>query len=481
MLEYEDIQGYVLSGYAHKIYSRFLFCQIAHPAQAQAWMQRLIPMLTSARKRAPSEPKPPVGVNLAFSVQGLRALGLGPEPLQTFSREFTGGPSFTESANPMATRACSELLGDTDESAPNHWDFGGPRNNTIHLILLLFGSTEAALESITTQAWGTSNGLTEIYRQHSNRSGDREAFGFHDGISQPAIEGSHVPVKPGQSIIKAGEFLLGYPNEYDQFTPSPWVPASLDPTRRLPPLSEDPSRHDLGRNGTYIAVRKLAQDIDGFWGFCREQARRPDGTIDEERQQWLASKMIGRWPSGAPMALCPLKDDPALGADPHRNNLFLYADDPGGLKCPVGAHLRRGNPRDHLPPDDAKTSLKVVNRHRLLRRGRPYNDDHGQEKGLMFMAINADISRQFEFVQQTWINSPKFGGLQDNKDPVLSDPQLLDVAEGGPTQSVMTIPDQPLRQRLHGLKRFVVVKGGGYFFMPGIRALHYLSEQPLPT
>lgn len=473
MLEFDDIQAYIISGYSHKKYSCFFFYEITDDARARSWIREVTPQITHARKRDAGESKQETGLNLAFTAGGLARLGLAAKTIAGFPREFSGGDGYEADANPMAERSSSELLQDVGDSAPEHWQFGGPNTSPVHVLLMLFGTTEERLATLTQKvAVGEEHGLREIYQQHSNRVGDREAFGFHDGISQPGIEGSYIPPKPGQDVVKAGEFILGYTNEYDMLPPSPTLAAKDDPENVLSTL--DDGQKDLGRNGTYLAVRKLHQNVQNFWAFCKEKTANPDGSENSEKKTWLASKMIGRWPSGAPTALAPDKDDPALGKDPQRNNDFLYSDDPSGLKCPMGSHLRRGNPRDDLPPDSRETSLRVTSRHRIIRRGRPYNDNEGKEQGLMFMAVNADIQRQFEFITQTWINSPKFGQMYVNKDPILSDPQLLDPATNGPTESTMVVPAEPVRQRFHGLQRFVEVRGGGYFFMPGLRALRYL-------
>jgi Dyp-type peroxidase family len=479
MLEFDDIQAYIITGYGHKKLSCFLFYEITDAARAKKWLGKLLPRITHARKRDAGEAKAELGVNIIFSAGGLAALGLDDKTLSSFPREFTGGDGYRSGANPMALSASSDLLEDWGDSAPENWHFGGPKTPPAHLVLLLFGTTEDVLCKLMDETAGKAeDGLREVYKQHSNRLGDREAFGFKDGISQPGIEGSYVRTEPGETTVKAGEFILGYKDGYDMLPPSPTVAVANDPANLLPPLTE--GQKDLGRNGTFVAVRKLRQKVDAFWGFCTDKTRNPDGSENADKKTFLAAKMIGRWPSGAPIALAPDKDNPALGADSKRNNNFVYSNDPGGMKCPMGSHLRRGNPRDDLPPDDVKTSATVSDRHRIIRRGRPYNGQDGEEQGLMFMALNADIQRQFEFVMQTWINSPKFGHLYENKDPILSDPKLLDPAPGGPTQSVMVIPAEPVRQRISGLQRFVDVRGGGYFFMPGLRALRFLASSPSP-
>ena len=192
-------------------------------------------------------------------------------------------------------------------------------------------------------------------------------------------------------------------------------------------------------------------------------------------------------------------DDCELGKDVQRNNDFLYLqkdadgkDDAEGFRCPVGSHVRRSNPRDTLQPNPTR-SLVIANRHRILRRGRPYAENpatpgtentKGKEVGLIFIAINADIQRQFEFIQQTWINSPKFNGLYDNKDPIVGNNNEASDSEdstnnpgmgNGDAKGSLTIQRYPVRLRVQGIPRFVEVRGGGYFFLPSLQALHFLA------
>jgi len=188
----------------------------------------------------------------------------------------------------------------------------------------------------------------------------------------------------------------------------------------------------------------------------------------------LAAKLIGRWPSGAPLVKYPDADPNAGTGRLNHENDFGYSQlDSAGLACPIGAHIRRANPRDSLGPTP-KAALVSANRHRLLRRGRSYGErladplvDDGKKRGLYFICFNGDLERQFEFVQQTWLGSPVFGGLYGETDSIIGTQPL-----GGGT---MTIPREPVRQRVHGLSRFVTVRGGAYFFLPGVRALKYLA------
>jgi Dyp-type peroxidase family len=294
-----------------------------------------------------------------------------------------------------------------------------------------------------------------------------EPFGFRDGISQPLIAELEPPGQPGSLLhtVRAGEFVLGYQNQYGQIAESPTVAAADDPGRVLP-RTGDPELADLGRNGSYLVLRQLGQDVDGFRRFV-DQASRGDGPADPDASTRLAAKMVGRWTNGAPLTRAP--DHPV--DDLSDANDFGYADDDAaGLGCPVGAHIRRANPRDALDPDTGPDqSIRSVNRHRLLRRGRAYHDSSDpSERGIHFMCLNANIARQFEFVQHTWLNNPKFAGLYDDTDP------LVAIHQGDAGRS-FTVQARPFRQRVTGLPPFVTVKGGAYFFLPGLRALRFLA------
>jgi Dyp-type peroxidase family len=230
---------------------------------------------------------------------------------------------------------------------------------------------------------------------------------------------------------------------------------------------------DFGRNGSYLVFRKLEQDVVGFRQYFRDQFDSP------AMQQLMAAKVVGRWPSGAPLTLAP-DQDPLWDQDPTNDwlgdsNRFTYhPDDPEGFRCPFSAHIRRTNPRDSLGSDPAESTISS-RRRRLLRRGAIYGDrlpdgiferDH-QPRGLLFFCINANIRRQFEFVQQTWVNNPTFNGLYNERDPLMgNNPDGSDRA--------MTIPQSPLCKTL-GLPNFVTLKGGAYFFLPSLSALNFLA------
>jgi len=244
-----------------------------------------------------------------------------------------------------------------------------------------------------------------------------EHFGFTDGISQPIIEGLG-KTEPAADVIKAGEFLLGHPNEYDLYTSRPTLAPSADPRNHLASAVDQPSRKDLGRNGSYLVFRQLEQDVQGFRKYLEQKTKAADGTGQPAEALAFAARMLGRWQGGASLVRSPDKDDPALAAF---NSFSYQKEDPYGLRCPFGSHVRRSNPRDSLDPNPGSAeSVAIGKRHRLLRRGREYGaplpGDGGPAgaehdgRGLHFLCLNGNIARQFEFIQSTWINNPVFNG-----------------------------------------------------------------------
>lgn len=229
-------------------------------------------------------------------------------------------------------------------------------------------------------------------------------------------------------------------------------------------LPAAPAPAALSTNGSFLVYRKLHQNVAAFRRQLAEAARSYPGG-----EGLLAAKIVGRWRDGTPLALSPERPDPALAGDEHRNNAFSYGDDPDGLACPIGAHIRRVNPRAGLPFDG-----KLVNRHRIVRRGIPYGeplpaeaDDDGEDRGVIFMCLQASIARQFEFVQSQWLNGGNVFGLGEDQD------LLLGPQDGKPPNK-MTVPgDSPFL--LGPLERVVTVKGGEYFFVPGINGLQFIA------
>jgi Dyp-type peroxidase family len=434
-LELEDIQSGVLRPRPNPYAATYIVLRIDDARQGREALRRLADVVTSAGAAETSGRD--TFVSVALTYEGLRALGVPPASLESFAWEFRQG---------MAARATA--LHDTGESAPEHWEapFGTPQ---VHLILVGVAPDEARLEAAIArgrQALADLPGVAPVWRQDCRAPPDhKEPFGFRDGISHPSIEGSGVPgSNPHDPPLKAGELVLGYEDELGAIAPAP-EPAAL------------------GRNGTYVVFRKLHQRVAAFRRYLRDNAKDP---ADEEL---LAAKMMGRWRSGAPLALCPLHDDPELGADDGRNNAFLYReDDAVGYKTPPGSHARRCNPRD-------AAVAGVPRLHRMIRRGTAYGpllpegilDDDGADRGLMFAFVGAHLKRQFEFVQSEWMNGGDFLGLGDAIDPVAG------AASG---DGACSIPNRPIPRRLRNLARFVVTRGGEYGFMPSLSGLRWLSE-----
>lgn len=435
-LNYEDIQGIVLQERPTPYVGTYVLLSINQQSDGKVMLQRLVNEVTSAGQW--DNPHQGAWVNVGFTYHGLQKLGLPQHSLDSFDKEFRQG---------MAARAAK--LGDVNESSPEHWE-DPLGTDKVDVALALFAPTLEALihaEEAARRIHSELSGVSVIYRLEVGMNPDgRTHLGFMDGISNPRIEGNHIPNAVGrESEIKAGEFLFGYLNEYGNITQGP-LPA------------------ELGRNGSYLSFRKLHMRVASFRRYLREHA---DTQAEEDL---LAAKMVGRWPSGAPLSLAPDAEDPALGDDVNRRNAFSYADDPKGFKCPVSSHIRRAFPRDSL-----QDSVVNVNIHRLLRRSTMYGpvlpkgvlEDDGQDRGLIFAGICSSLARQFEFIKTDWMNGGNFAGMSTEKDPITGK------NEG---EGMFTIPDKPLRRRMKELPSFSVTKGGEYFFVPSMTALRWMAE-----
>jgi Dyp-type peroxidase family len=434
MLELDDIQSGVLRPRPTPYVATYIALRIDDRQAGRELMQRISNAVTSAAN--PESPLADTWVSAALSYQGLKALGVPEESLSSLSWEFRQG---------MAARA--KELGDVGESDPQNWE--QPLGSSdVHVIIVAVSPDAERLEAAVARAretYQTMTGIEAIWRQNCHAlPNETEPFGFRDGISHPAIEGSGIAgSNPHELPLKAGEFVLGYTDEIGGIQKS------------TPEI--------LGHNGTYVVFRKLHQRVADFRRFLRKNSNSPD------EEELLAAKMMGRWRSGAPLALCPFHDDPELGSDPQRNNAFMFEeDDKAGLKTPGGSHIRRTNPRD--------ASIAGVARiHRMIRRGTAYGpllpagvlEDDGADRGLLFAFVGAHIGRQFEFVQSQWVNDGIFFGAGADKDPVIGSN-----GDGGN----FTVPRKPVRRRIQGIPNFVVTRGGEYCFMPGLRALRWLAN-----
>ena len=435
-LDVDDIQAGALFERPSPYVGVYLMLRISDRADGRELVRRLHSIVTSARTSGGQDD---TSLTVAFTYSGLAALGVPQESLDSFVPEFREG---------MAARAT--LIGDVGESSPERWE--QPLGSTdVHVAVAALSPDPARLEAAAEQARAAHAelpGIDLLWRQDCYQlATGRTSFGFKDGIGQPAVEGSGRPsTNSREQPLKAGEILLGYPDE----------------TGELPPM---PTPEVLGRNGTYVVFRKLHTKVAAYRQYLHERAT---SRAEEER---LGAKIVGRWQSGAPLALTPDRDDPDLGADAVRNNDFGFADDPRGFKCPAGAHARRANPRDALD-EDGSVDVRL---HRMIRRGTSYGpelspgvlEDDGADRGIVFVFAGAHLKRQFEFVKTQWLNDGIFIGAPSEKDPLVG---------ANDESSGFTIPQRPIRRRLQELPPFVVTRGGEYFFAPGMSAMRWLAE-----
>jgi Dyp-type peroxidase family len=436
MLEFDDIQ-HILLARVPAITARYEFLSFRSAVGGRAWLAAILGTVQSAAEVRASVEKDNRWLSVAFTWNGLRALGVDEASLATFPEEFKQG---------MVARA--EMLGDTGMNHPDNW-VGGLASPDLHAIAILFardaterGRCQAEHAKLVSQCDGVE--VLSSLDMEATPPFDyaHDHFGYHDRLSQPVIEGTGEDPTPGSGApLKPGEFILGYPDEDGP-------PANL------------PQPESLSRNGSYMAYRRLEEHVGKFRDFLRENDNTP------EEQELLAAKLMGRWRSGAPLVLAPDKDNPALGADPQRNNDFNYKQmDPHGYAVPLGSHIRRMNPRD---------TAANMNRRRMIRRGATYGPhlpesapEDGIERGIAAFVICASLIRQFEFAQNVWANDRNFHELGNERDPMIGN-------QDGTLE--YKIPKRPIRKKITGLPAFTTVRGGAYFFLPGLKGLRYLAS-----
>ena len=470
-IEIKDVQGLIIRGYSELRSAYFVLLKVTDAGLFKGWLRQHVSGFTAGDERPKN-----TAMNIAFTFAGLKAMGLNKASLGTFPLEFEDG---------MTTRHKQELLGDFGKSDPANWEWGQKGNEDTHALLMLYALNATELGTLYNgiKAQMAGNGFAEVRLMDTTELIKRkEHFGFHDGIAQPTIKGLNRSDDPSNTVA-AGEFILGYKNEYDQYNYSPYADGATDKTNVLPASTQVSGMKDIGKNGSFLVFRQMEQDVEAFWKYMESKTLAPDGNCDTEQMITLASKMVGRWPSGTPLELAPDKDIPALDD----KDKFGYRDSDGdGLKCPFASHIRRTNPRDSI--DTARsTSILIANRHRILRRGRSYGtpvadsmdpmdiikSDKSGTRGLHFICINTNLTLQFEFVQNFWVNNPKFSGLYDERDAVIGNHSNPQDAKNTGTFSVEA---DPIRKRYTDVPEFVTVKGGAYFFLPGIKALNFLAS-----
>jgi Dyp-type peroxidase family len=492
-IDYSDVQGLVRFGFGAMTECCFYLLNIRDVLAARSWLSSA--SITTALQTAPI---PSMALQVALTRTGLEALGVPGKTIAGFAPEFVSGMAGEENR--------SRRLGDVGANSPSRWQWGYG-DKAPDLLVMIYANEGLLKEwemSVKGNLWDAAFQVLE--RLSTSHLGAVEPFGFMDGISQPKIDWERKPRVSGDqleysNLVALGEFLLGYPNEYGKYTDRPLLDPEDDASELL--AAEDHAdKKDLGRNGSYLVMRQLQQDVRGFWRFL-DQAT----DSNPQARQELGEAMVGRRMNGSP--LLPLTSNAIAGVGPDdqdRNyNQFTYQGDEAGTRCPLGAHIRRANPRNADFPQPVKGLISHLIRilgfgrknirddlmaparfHRILRRGREYGDlltpeaavkpvpPHDSDHGLHFICLNANISRQFEFVQSAWIMSTKFNGLTEESDPLMGNREPI---RGSAVTSNFSVPqDGGLRQRVTGLPQFVFVRGGAYFFLPSVRALRYFAK-----
>ena len=373
-----DLQGLVASGYLHFHHARYLFLEIVDVMEAKKWLAGIVGEVSTAEHRKPLSPAPSGHLNIAFTCEGLKKLGLPATTLEEFPHEFLAGMSRTEAAH---------ILGDTGVNAPGNWTFGKCHkhgHDPLHLMVLLFATSRADLDTRERELVKSGSTFREIDRIDADSTDRNEPFGFRDGISQPAVMSlmRTVPARIDE-VLRPGEFVLGYENEHGQDCARSTRPASIRSRKSSATGSQEREPQVFRFEWHFLVARKLSQDVDKFWQFIEKEASPPHGAPDPERRELLAAKLMGRWRSGAPLLLTADRDVPVFGRAPFNNDFRYNQADRDGMTCPVGSHVRRANPRDDVklwnPPrvqllSTSAKSLMLSKRHRIIRRGRKYRE-----------------------------------------------------------------------------------------------------------
>jgi Dyp-type peroxidase family len=485
-LDLREIQGDILIGLQKK-WERFVFFAINDAAAFKRMLRSAIApritttelvhqrefLLQTRKAQGQTNLLPLTGVNIGFTQAGIQTLLPGVDLHDT---SFVAG-----------ARGQAGAVGDpVDQNGqPTTWD-AQFLAATIHGVLLITGGTEAEVDA----EWSTLRGIIAgtaavTYDRTGNvrpgAAAGHEHFGWQDGISQPGINGLTTPF-PGQQMVDPGLFVFGYPGGGPDPLPQPWM-----------------------RNGSFMVFRQLQQLVPEFGAFILSA-----GNALGMDPVLLGARLIGRWKSGAPLALTPSQDDLAIATNPQESNNFDFSDDQAQRRCPFGAHIRKTNPRLDIPENS-------LTPRRIIRQGIPFGPEVSaaeqianrtqQERGLMFVCYQTIIHDQFEFVQSSWANNPTF--VSDGIPP-----PLLKNRPGGPPQSLPVISNAPIpaggsttahdprvivgldpvigqqqtdprtmdepysnyptgsqRSTLVMTQNFIVPRAGAYFYVPSISAL----------
>lgn len=514
-----DTQGLMRSGYSKLDHGRALFLELPENCNGSwlATLQEIVPITAAITLGGGAQEEATAAI--AFTYSALKRMGLDEGALASFATPFregmfqvdrrrrlgdqrsgvwldtviADGPIWSGNTEPRAPVRTVEAY--SAGKSPETEDFF-KTDKSVHVMLTLYSQDELALDRLIVEIDAAMKGhsVKIVHRlplglnKVDDHKFGREHFGFADGISQPVpFDKSGAVLQGEQAVTQAGpihgvplgEFLIGYENGHREFAPGPVVPGNVvgkfDPRPEdagLPPHPEANGYFDFGKNGSYVVVRQLKQDVAAFWR-CLDKAadaiRASEPNAKHIDADWLAERIVGRTKEGDVLReKGPL---PPETAGVPRNDFLYFEDDRRGLGCPLGSHVRRANPRDGLAPypGHEQTLLDAANNHRILRRGRNYGPkqadsriEDDEERGLLFICLNTDIARQFEFTQQTWLLNSDFSTLFEEVDPLV-----------GP-DGQMTIPEAPLRRRIH-VETFIKLVGGDYFFLPSMPALRYLA------
>lgn len=422
-LPLDQIQGFVLRGYSHPRARHFIL-NIPAAANGKAFVAAITPFITPATIWSA---KPLVCFNMGFTADGLTALGIDVAKAGLV-------PEFVEGAIARGFKYTTDdyNLGDTDDSAPNHWILG-LGTGAAHIILSVYAlapdARDAATASILQMTRDAGVKLLGTHDSDDTLGDSRVHFGYHDGISQPNIDGGTAKADD-QPVVATGEFVLGYAAEGNVPRPGP----SFDP-----------------RNGSYSAFRILRQDVDAFFTFLAQAASQTNLP-----QEVIQAKFCGRWADGTPLVLSSDHPDPDVSL-----NDFDYSTDSPARKCPIASHIRRSQRRN----EDSQ-------QHRLLRRAFPYGPPwvpkDGQERGLIGHFLCTSLQQQYEFIVSQWENGSTVDA--NARDPLIG---AID-AQHKPSFKLYW-PDNKTSVKVTGFGRFTTTRGGAYCYLPSIGGLKALA------
>jgi Dyp-type peroxidase family len=470
-IELDEIQGNILAGF-NKDHASFLLFELPAPRAARRWLAEIVDEVATTKEvkafndlfrqvRARHHERETIKatwMNLAFTFTGLMALGVDEDDLRQLPVEYREG-----------MRARATEIGDNGDNAPANWPANLGRSRIDVVMIVAADSGADRNDEVAHFArHAARHDLRLVYQQDGMTRRDapgHEHFGFKDGVSQPGIAGFTDDPIPGQDLVAAGEFVLGYPR---QAAPPGQPPAGPSPQ---PAWLE---------NGSYLVFRRLTQDVAGFQDFIRQTA-----STEHLSEDLLGAKLVGRYRSGAPLegarnsAVDPADADPSVVDDAHINDFDYQENDPDGAYVPRAAHIRKTYPRDQRPPGEDEAQ-----RRRIIRRGIPFGQSFHRggrphspfaadaafphDRGLCFACYQRSIADQFELIQSSWVNADSVPQPADGVDAIIS--QAADRRQ-------IAIPGTP-RTPLRLARQWVRTTGGEYFFAPSITALHQLAWIP---